>query len=255
MLMVSIIMIIVGILNKGNVVGDISLNIGISIISTVLVYLFLKFLADDPLQPVIDKIESLSSELSKSVDLLKDGRETGVLRICNNRSELSLKEWIARIEKSKGDIRILCYAMAFLIDDSRFDDVIKRKIEEGKKVEVLLGKPGGKCIQERTLEEKNEGNIDERINRTFCRLRKIKNEVADENSIVVKYHDTPLYASIYIFGENMIVTPQLYGERGAGAPILEVVKTENRECLYNKYYNMVENIWKNQAEVDDWKKE
>lgn len=252
MLLLSVIMIIFGVIYSGTMTGDILLNIGLSIVSTVLIYFLLK-LSDDPMKPIVDKVDEISKELNESIDLLKDERNTGISRVWNVRSELETKEWLELIKNSNGDIKILCYAMAFLIDDADFDDIIRNKILEGKKIQILIGKPNGENIKKRTLEENSEGDINERISRLFSRLKKINNNVSNSNNdfnnyIELRYHDTPLYSSIYIFGDFMIVNPQLYGVRGAKAPILGVKKISNKNCLYNEYYNVFMEIWNNQSE-------
>ncbi len=248
MFLLSVICILIGIWYDGTSVGDIVLNVGLSILSTVIVY-FLLNMSDDPMKPIIDRVDSISTELSQTVDLLKDVSETGVMRVWNTRSDFPVKEWIKRIRNANGDIRIFCYAMAFLIDDNEFDKAIEMKLKEGKRVHILLGKPDGLCIVNRTAEEQSEGNIAERIGRASQRLQKInKNAGVADNQLQIRFHDTPLYASIYIFGDTMIVTPQLYGQRGALAPIIELKKAANEDCLYNKYDHMFREIWDEHSE-------
>ena len=250
MLLAAIILTIFGVLND-NKAGEILLNIGLSMISTVIVYFLLNFLSDDPMTPVINKVNEISDELSSSIELIKSSEETGIIKAWNTRSDFPITEWIKRINNSEGDIAIFCYEMAFLIDDSNFDDAIIRKLRAGDSVRILLGKPGGVCIHARTVEEKNEGNIDERIERAARRLLSINAKLPEDtpHKVEVRYHDTPLYASIYDFGSTMIVTPQLYAQRGALAPILELRKTMNPQCMYNKYNNMFEEIWHDSEEA------
>lgn len=244
MLLFSIILIILGVVLNGRI-SDIMMNIGLSITSTVIVYFILKFCTEDPMEAIIEKVDTLSDELTNSIDMLKSTKETGIINSWNTRSDYPVKEWLKRIEKSDGDIKILCYAMSFLIDDGNFDEVIIKKASEGRKIQILLGNPSGECIKARTLEEKNEGNIAERIERAVARIKDINSKLPDDSKIEIKYHDTPLYASIYILGTKTIVTPQLYATRGALAPILEIQKTDNKQCIYIKYMKMFEEIWQN----------
>ena len=243
MFLLSIILIILGVVLNGNA-ADIMMNIGLSIISTVIVYFILKFCAEDPMDSIVEKVDQLSDELTASVDMLKSTKETGIINSWNTRSDCPIKEWISRIEKSDGDIRILCYAMSFLVDDGDFDDVMLKKASEGKKIQILLGNPTGECIKARTIEERNEGNIAERIERAAVRIDDINRKLPGGNKIEIKYHDTPLYASIYIMGSKAIITPQLYATRGALAPILEIQKTDSKHCMYIKYLDMFKEVWK-----------
>lgn len=243
MFLLSIILIILGVVLSGDA-ADIMMNIGLSIISTVIVYFILKFCAGDPMDSIVEKVDQLSDELTSSVDMLKSTKETGIINSWNNRSDCPVKEWINRIEMSDGTIRILCYAMSFLVDDGDFDEVMLKKASEGKKIQILLGKPTGECIKARTIEERIEGNIADRIERAAARIDDINKRLSEEKKIEVKYHDTPLYASIYIMGSKAIITPQLYATRGALAPILEIQKTDNKQCMYIKYLEMFNEVWK-----------
>lgn len=250
MFLLSIILIILGVVLSGNT-ADILLNIGLSIISTVIVYFILKFCAEDPMDSVVSKVDKLSEELTASVDMLRSTKETGIINSWNTRSDCPVKEWISRMGATDGDVYILCYAMSFLVDDSDFDETIIKIASEGKKVKILLGQPEGGCVKARTIEERNEGNIGERIERAAARINDINQKLAPENKVEVKYHDTPLYASIYIFGSKAIVTPQLYGTRGALAPILEIRKTESKQCMYAKYLLMFKDVWKIGKEINE----
>ncbi len=240
--LLSILLIVIGVVVK-DPYGAISLNIGLSIISTVIVYFILKILSDDPMKPILDQFARLSEELRQSSNLLSSSSVTGLIGVHNTRSNLPTSDWISRIKDCDGDISIFCYAMQFLVDDANFDEAIKTKLKEGKRIKILLGSPNGMFINARTAEEHDEGNIAERINRAKSRLEQINNDVAVDNRIEVRYHDTPLYASIYILGSKMIVTPQLHGQRGALAPVFELVQVNDQRCLYNKYSEMFNSIW------------
>ena len=200
---------------------------------------------------VTQKIDLISEELTASVDMLKSTKETGITNSWNTRSDFPVKDWIAKIETTDGDIAILCYAMSFLVDDSNFDDALLTAIRNGNRVRILFGDPTGECIKSRTLEEKNEGNISERIERAVSRIQSINQQLPVHEKIEIKYHNTPLYASVYIWGSSALITPQLYATRGALAPILEIKKTNSKQCIYNKYYEMFEAIWAQGVNIDE----
>lgn len=243
MLLISIILIIIGVVWSGNTWADILFNIGLSILSTVIVYFILKFCAEDPMDAVVGKVDRLSKELTESVDMLRSTKDTGIINFWNSRSDYPTREWISRISNTNGDIRILCYAMHFLLDEANFDDELARVAQAGKKVKILVGMPNGECVKARTLEEKSEGNIAERIERASARIERINNKLPQDKQIEIRYHNTPLYASIYVFGSNMLVTPQLYGTRGAKAPLIEIRDNENTQCMYKKYIEMFNEVW------------
>ena len=243
MLLISVILIILGVINEGDFIADIGINIGLSILSTVIVYFILKVGAENPMEPIIEKMDLLSNELTVSIDMLKSTKETGIINTWNSRGDYPAKEWISRISSTNGDINILCYAMHFLLDEPDFDDELIKVAKDGKKVRILVGLSNGEYVKARTIEEKSEGDIGERIKRVSDRLACINNELPEGKKIEIKYHDTPLYASIYVFGSNMLVTPQLYATRGAKAPLLEIKDTENAQSLFKKYLRMFDAVW------------
>lgn len=85
-----------------------------------------------------------------------------------------------------------------------------------------------KFFPARTLKEKSQGKISERIYTTVERMKNInKNEI--------KFHDIPLYASIFIFGDIMLVAPQLYGTRENKAPLMKIQNIHNEDSLFSSY--------------------
>ena len=178
----------------------------------------------------------MNINLSTAIALLKQASSTGLKAIWNTRSELATDEWIQILQSSKGDIKILSYAMAFFPEHASFEKIMNTKIAEGASVQILLGKPFGNNIEARTLEEKSEGKISERILTTVERMKNI-------NDIEIKFHDTPLYASIFIFGDTMLVTPQLYGTRGAKAPLMKIQNIHNEDSLFSSYLNYFNSVW------------
>lgn len=98
-------------------------------------------------------------------------------------------------------------------------------------MEILLGS----YIDARTIEEKIEGSISDRIKTSIARIQAISDKIE------ILYFNAPLYASIYEFGTKMLVTPQLYGTRGASAPLIMLEKTENG--LFDSYNKYFDDIW------------
>lgn len=67
--------------------------------------------------------------------------------------------------------------------------------------------------------------------------------IESNDNLHIKLHDTPLYASIYRFGDTMLVTPQLYGTRGAKAPLMRIIKTDNDSSIYDSYNLYFDEVW------------
>ena len=174
-----------------------------------------------------------------SVNLLSKVEETGLIGVWTMRSDLSINDWLQYLSQSDGDINILCYAMHFLPEHPRFASIISEKLTNGVSVRILFGDPKGTYIKSRTDEERTEGSISSRIETSVQRIKAISNDIQ------IKYYDAPLYASIYTFGSKMLVSPHLYGVRGACAPLFMFQSTE--EGLYASYFKYFEDVWKYEA--------
>ncbi|WZL81843.1 hypothetical protein QBE53_01715 [Vallitaleaceae bacterium 9-2] len=239
--LLSILILIYGAKNNNTITGTVAINVGTSILASVFIYFILNFFIGDPLKPIVSSMKEIKMGLTDTITLLGQASKTGLVGIWSNRSDLETKYWIEILKESKGDIDILCYAMAFLPEHSDFNSLISEKINLGYSVRILLGNPCGNNIKSRTIEEKNEGSISSRIETSRQRLKQIQNF----DKIQIKYHDTPLYASIYRFGDTILVTPQLYGTRGAKAPLLKVQKNDTDSSLYESYSTYFKLVWDN----------
>lgn len=238
-LLLSMLLLIYGAKNNSTIGGTVAINIGTSILASVFIYFILNFFIGAPLKPIVSSMKEIKMGLTDTVALLGQASKAGLIGIWSNRSDFETKYWIELLKESKGDIDILCYAMAFLPEHPDFNNLIEQKLQSGYNIRILLGDPDGCNIKKRTIEEKNEGDIVSRIRTSIERLKQIENY----EKIKIKYHNTPLYASIYRFGDTLLVTPQLYATRGAKAPLLRVQKNDTASSLYNSYSAYFESVW------------
>lgn len=234
--LIAVILIGFGCFYKESVIGGVCISVGASILATVLINCLTEKWLGDPLNTIISNMKNIGNKLNDSVSLLSMSKSTGLVGVWSKRADLETKDWIKYLKQSEGDIKILCYAMSFLPEHPNFAGVINEKISKGTKVKILLGDPMGKYISARTLEEKTEGPISERIKTSATRVQEINNDIE------IRYFDAPLYASIYEFGTRMLVTPHLYGTRGACAPLIMIEKTE--DGLFDSYDKYFEDVWK-----------
>ncbi|NFE72486.1 hypothetical protein FDC27_04760 [Clostridium botulinum] len=220
-----------------NTYNSICLSIGCSIISTAMVYFLLKGFVGDPLKSVIGRLQKVDISLKESVELLDSASKTGLINVYRHRAKIENSIWIEELSKANDNIDILGYAVNFLPELPEFSQLLTDKGRKGCKIRIILGEPDGKYIKERNKEEKNEGSIKSRIETTIQRLQPL----IEEGLIEVRLQDIPLYCSIYRFDEEMIVTPQLYGTRGAEAPVCCYKNIENG--IFKAYCKHFNNIW------------
>lgn len=234
--LIGIITIIVSFFIK-QIVGNILVSIGTSIIAACIIYFLLNSFVGDPLKPVVNKLQKVDISLRESVNLLEQASKTGVVGVWSKRGLLDNNIWIKKIEDSKENIDILGYAVAFLPDHPDFKKIIQEKYKQNCKIRILLGKPNCSSVSQRNIEEKEEGSITSRIETSLIRL----NELIKTGCIEVRLHDTPLYCSIYRFDSEMLVTPHLYGVKGSAAPLFSYKNV--KDGIFQSYLKHFDDIW------------
>lgn len=181
----------------------------------------------------------LERNIKKEV-LEKAAKRTGLLNIYNHRSELSSNDFISGLKKASSNIDLLGYAISFLPEHFEFSEILQNT---SAKIRICLANPNSKHVFERNLEEKNEGSIAARISSSLLRINQIQSK-----NLILKLHETPLYCSIFRFDNEMLVTPHLFGLRGASAPMMHLEKNNNG--LYNSYLKHFDDIWLISNEYD-----
>ena len=233
--LIAIILIGCGCFYNAFMIGGVCVSVGASILATVLINCLTEKWLGDPLNTIICNMKNIGNKLNDSVSLLAMSKSVGLVGVWSKRVDLETKDWINYLKQSEGDIKILCYAMSFLPEHPNFASVINEKVSQGYKIKILFGDPEGNCISARTMEEKMEGSIAERIKTSAIRVQAVNDKIE------IRYFNAPLYASIYEFGNRMFVTPQLYGTRGAGAPLIMLEKTE--DGMFDSYDKYFEDVW------------
>jgi hypothetical protein len=217
------------------------LSIGTSVIAAGVVSIAVRSLLGDPFSEVSGNItkvtHELTSGLQQTVTILERSARTGVISIWASRYELPTEVFVQRVELSRTQIDLLAYAMAFFPEHPLVVPLLKEKANAGCSIRILLGDPQGAMIARRSKEEKHEGSIQSRVEATLARLE----HLVGLPGVEIRLHDTPLYCSIYRFDLRMLVTPHLFGVRGAAAPLLDIAKTEGG--LFDKYCDHFDAIW------------
>jgi hypothetical protein len=219
----------------------VALSIGTSVIAASIISFTMRYLLGDPFSGVSDEITSvtraLNANLKEAVTVLASASKTGLLSISVHRSAVQTEFFVEQIRASRQNIDLLAYAMAFLPEHPATVPILKERALAGCRIRILLGDPNGACIKARSIEEKFEGSIQSRIEATLARLEQLKGLT----NVEIRFHDTPLYSSIYRFDGRMIVTPQLYGVRAAAAPLLYLARVE--DGLFDRYLSNFDAVW------------
>lgn len=211
---------------------DVTISLGATLIGVPIISGLLRYFSGDPLEDL--KIEV--AKFSSITALVASGERSGVRELFSQRSDISVDVFLNSIAISKTRIYLLAYAMEFVCDHPQMLRRIAERASLGCDVRILLGDPQGKFIRYRDEEEANEGSIPSRIDTSIIRAR---NELGVHFGSV-RMFDAPLYASIYLFDNEMIVCPALYAKRGSLAPALRVASSG---AMFEKYVDQFNTIW------------
>jgi hypothetical protein len=217
------------------------LNIGSSVVASAIVSFLILFFVGNPFEAIEKSLAKTSDDfrlsLERNISVLSQASRSGLIGVWSSRSDVEIGAWLDRLAVARNEVFILAFAMEFLSEHERFVRLLQEKGAQGCRVRLIMGDPGGSAVAERNKEERLEGSIRSRVETTLIRLE----QIVDGHKVSLKVHNTPLYCAIYGFDDEIIVTPHLYGLRGAAAPALAIKNVPNG--LYSKYKKHFEDIW------------
>lgn len=228
-----------GLLVKNQEWQNILASIGTSILATSIVSSVIRLSLGDPTETLVNGLNDTKASLEKvlmdNIKIIEKSNKIGLVSLWAARQDLSTEAWIERLRSAKSKIKLLAYAMAFLPDHPDFVDILEDRLLVGCKVYINVGDPNSLDVASREMEEHE--NIVPRINTTINRIRRL----IGKNGFHLRIHAAPLYCSVYLFDDEMFVTPHLFGIRGAAAPLLQIRRTPNG--LFLKYERHFDDLW------------
>jgi hypothetical protein len=111
--------------------SDVTLKIGIVILSIFLVDRLWTILGGEPLQNQVSELKELN-------ELNRTGTENGLIKIYTYVTEVDAREWLDLISSSKSNIDISSYTLNDLIARPRIWDLLQERAREGVQVRLLL---------------------------------------------------------------------------------------------------------------------
>jgi|GEM_PF-2347031 len=244
--LVGIVFIMWGLLTGNSSFSNILISVGASILATSIVSSVIRITLGDPTETLVAGIKRTQTDLEnvliRNVRIIERSAHTGLQSIWVSRQEETTDAWIDRLRNARSEIKLLAYAMAFLPDHAEFADLLQERLRAGCKICINLGDPMSSEVASREKEE-NE-NIVPRIETAINRLK----HLVEYENFEFRLHSVPLYCSLYMFDDEMFVTPHLYGVRGAAAPLL-LLRRQPRS-LFGKYEKHFDQIWRNSRVVE-----
>jgi hypothetical protein len=143
------------------------------------------------------------------------------------------------------NISVLAYAASWLWDGvPNFVGRLILAAQGGVMVRVCLGDPTGSAVSARGREE---GIGDELMRARSALALQYVSRLTEEFPECVRTHDTPLYASILQFDDNVYVNWHLYGIGAPDAPVFHF-RHQSPSGVAGKVLDSFESVWA-QAQV------
>ncbi len=143
-----------------------------------------------------------------------------IVRVYPHRAAIDRDAWLRLFDSARERIDLLAYAALFLPEQyPGVMDAIERKATAGTNIRLLLGKPDGIAVAQRSIEEGiGPDSIGAKIKNTLAFYKPL----ATAGLLDIRLHDTTLYTSIYRADDQMFANQHVYGLPAAQAPVLHL---------------------------------
>jgi hypothetical protein len=174
---------------------------------------------------------------------------TGTAEIVNAypyRSHFTNAAWWDLISGATKQIDLLGYTLYFLsLDHPQLIETLREKCANGCVVRATIADPDSEHVAYRDQEEDQPITIVARIKSTIKHFAPLVGVEGFE----LRYHNTPLYNSIFRFDDDMLVTPHLYATPGSAAPLLHL-RNLGTNGLFTRFAGHFEGMWSSARPAD-----
>jgi hypothetical protein len=131
------------------------------------------------------------------------------------------------------------YALLFFPEQHpNLTRLIAEKGRAGCMTRLAVADPDGQHTRERDELESLSGTLPDRIRTTLKHFA----EVAGAPGFEVRLHDVHLYAAMYRFDDDLIVTPYLVGAHGYQHPALHLRRL-GPYGMFERYAGQIDHVW------------
>lgn len=170
---------------------------------------------------------------------IKVGPDREVVSVYPYRSGVPASLWRTLITRADRELTFAGYTNYFLwLEQARFGTALRRKAAQGCRVRFLVGDPDTDLTRSR---EKDEGvalTLSTRIRVTLAELEKIRSQAG----IGARYSNGHAHLSVFVFDDDMIVTPLLPHSVGHDAPTLHLHRHQD-DGMFDRFASHVEELW------------
>ncbi|MCF4122025.1 helix-turn-helix domain-containing protein [Antribacter sp. KLBMP9083] len=147
--------------------------------------------------------------------------------------------WLRLLKGAASEIALLGHAILFIPEQNPSSvDIMRRKAQDGARVRILLGDPDSPEAALRGKEEGVDSAVPERIRAALAYYQPLR----EEPTVEFRLHRTTLYNSIFVYDDDMLVTPHVFGAAGYLAPLLHLRHDPERD-MFEMYRDSFERVW------------
>ena len=162
-----------------------------------------------------------------------------VVAAFSHRADASQARWWDLLQGARSSIDLLGYAMLHLPEQHPdLMALLRRKGSAACRIRIALADPDSEEAARRDAEEGLDGGLLARI-RTSA---KYFGELGDCENVVMRFHSTPMYNSIFRFDDQMLVTPHIFATPGSKAPMIQLRKRK-AGGVFDGFAQHFEDIW------------
>lgn len=170
---------------------------------------------------------------------VKTGPDREVLAVYPYRSACPKSVWRRLIGGANKELTFAGYTSYFLwLEIPNLRTVLRRKAGHGCRVRFLVGDPGSDVTRRREELESVPLTVGTRIKITVDELSKIVNVPGIE----ARYGDDHIAMSVFVFDDEMLVTPHLAYLVGHDSPMLHIQR-QQEDGLYDRFAYHVAELW------------
>lgn len=178
---------------------------------------------------------------------VKTGADREIVAVYPYRSACPRTVWRRLIGGASKELVFAGYTNYFLwLEIPNLRTVLRRKAEAGCQVRFLIGDPESDVTHRREEHESVPLTVGTRIKVTLDELSKI----ASVPGIEARYGDEHIAMSVFVFDDEMLVTPHLAHLVGHDSPMLHLQRQQD-DGLFDRFAYHVAELWKGGRAIAD----
>jgi hypothetical protein len=162
-----------------------------------------------------------------------------------HRAEVPHTLWTGLVDGSRRRVHVLAYAALFLAENyPGLASRLAEKAADGCDVRLALVDADSDAARNRDAEEGLDGALLARIRNA----EKLLAPLVEVDGAQVRRHATAMYNSVFVFDDEMLVTPHLYRRSGFESPTLHLRRL-GEGGIFDTFLQHVDEVWTESVRV------